>query len=150
MKSFNLQLLRGSGGVKKSDDLVPKFYWKHRDVKPFLFMDEELSVQHTEEEEAKSVEEAPSRCVDALKRFSSQQKELLREIGGLPQKLLVSKSFRQTASIQRTVPRVENTATPKQRRLGSANNTQIGLKKNMLNKSSLNQASTLPSTLALG
>jgi hypothetical protein len=33
-------------GVKKSEDLVPKFYWKHRDVKPFLFADEEeLSVQ---------------------------------------------------------------------------------------------------------
>lgn len=43
MKNFNLQLLRGTGSnnLKKTEDLVPKFYWKHHDVKPFLFADDE-------------------------------------------------------------------------------------------------------------
>ncbi len=126
--------MKASGDQRKtSADLVPKFYWKRRNVQPFIPYEElkAVPVDPTEEddtmlstlkEETAPDEEEKQKGPPLLhlmtavekrreqdlimNRFSNNQKELIRQMGGLPKRTLTaaSETFKRSVTVQSGAP----------------------------------------------
>eukprot|EP00347_Sterkiella_histriomuscorum_P006255 403353470 len=90
----NFNLTKGYTQVtKQKEDLFPRFYWSHQDAQSFVINQDENQNLKTELDINVSYDfkrRKNSRTNQVIKQYSQQQRDLIRDIGGIPGKVLAN------------------------------------------------------------